>query len=89
MASVVTDLDNLCIEQMSRRYQPGLRLAAHCPTTPATIHSPDDLEQCHRIGFPPIREKERELPGARDEEPGGGLWRRRNRQGRPDEAVDG
>src|SRR5262245_51862632 len=67
MASVVTDLDNLCIEQMSRRYQPGLRLAAHCPTTPATIHSPNDLEQCRRIGFPPIREKERELPGARDD----------------------
>src|SRR5262247_1526602 len=67
MASVITDLDHLCIEQMARRYQPGLRLAAHCPTTLATLHSPNDLEQCRRIGFPPIREKERELPGARDD----------------------
>src|SRR5215471_19337162 len=67
MASMVTDLDHLCIEQMARRYQTWLRLAAYCPTTLATIHSPNDLEQCRRIGFPPIREKERELPGARDD----------------------
>ena len=44
-ARVVTDLDPLCIAQMARRSQPGLRLATHCPTTLATIHSPNDLEQ--------------------------------------------
>src|SRR4029453_11188209 len=67
MASVVTDLDHLRIEQMFGRYQPGLRLAAHFPTTPGTIHDPHDLKQRRSIRLPPVRQQEWELLRASDD----------------------
>src|SRR4051812_15531428 len=67
MASVVTDLDNLRIEQMFGGYQPGLRLAAHFPPPSATIHDSQDLKQRRRIRLPPVRQKERELLRASDD----------------------
>jgi hypothetical protein len=42
----VADLDHLGVEQGSRRPNPGLRLAAHLPTTPGTKYDDTHLKQC-------------------------------------------
>src|SRR4029453_10491731 len=64
LASLVPDLDDLGVVQLLGSSQPWFRLATHFPATAGTIHPPNDLEQCRRIGLPPIREKEWELAGA-------------------------
>src|SRR5262249_5617434 len=58
--------------------KPGLRLAAHFPTTPGTIHDAHDLKQRRRVGLPSIREKEGKRSGTRNDlrdEGGGGVLR--------------
>src|SRR5215470_3358871 len=67
MPRLVADLDHLGVEQGLRSHQPGLRLAAHCPTTPGTIHNTHDLEQRRRVGLPSIGEKQRKLSNPRDD----------------------
>src|SRR4029453_9601582 len=67
LASRIADLDNLGIAQGFGSHPPGLRLAAYFPTTLATIHAPDDLQERRRIGLPPVCEKEGEPLPARDD----------------------
>src|SRR5262249_18027233 len=67
MASRVADLDHLGVNQVLRRYHPGLRLAPAFPPPSPPIHDPHNLKQRRRIGLPPIREKEGESLGARDD----------------------
>ncbi len=61
------DLDHLGVEQGWRSYKPRLRLAAHFPTTPRTIHDTHDLEQRRRVGLPSIGETQGKLSGSRDD----------------------
>jgi hypothetical protein len=67
VASLVADLDHLGVEQGLRSHKPGLRLAAHLPTPPGTIHDAHDLEQRCRVGLPSIGEKQRKLSSPRDD----------------------
>src|SRR5512132_2463953 len=45
MASFVPDLDHLGVEEGFGRYEPGLRLTPHFPTTPGSVHDAHALEQ--------------------------------------------
>jgi hypothetical protein len=57
VASLVADIDHLGVEQGLRSHQPGLRLAAHFPTTQGTIHDTHELEQRRSVGLPSIRHR--------------------------------
>src|SRR5215831_3198859 len=65
MACLVADLHDLRIEQVWGGHKAWFGLAAHLPTTPATIYHPQHLKQRGGIGLPPIRQEEWDRSGAR------------------------
>src|SRR4029453_2045412 len=67
MASRVAHLDHRGVKQSLGGPQPGLRLAADFPTTLATRHDPQNLQERRRRGLPPVRETEGESPRASDD----------------------
>ena len=67
LPGLVTDLDDLRLEQVGGSHKAWFGLAAHFPTTPTSIHHPQDLEKRGGIGLPPIRQKEGDRLGTRDD----------------------